>query len=421
MAASSDAQSSRRARDYAMVKHRTDPFIEHIRDCLHAAFTSTDRVLELSTTWKHLENLINDCHEAQARNDGSESKTELKILVPRIGTFHTPLFVTEAFAEYNSKYCLTARHFVRPSFNEIRHILNLAQINAIGKDLKLITLDGDCTLYSDGKTFEDEKLARYLCRLITEGVYVALVTAAGYGNNSEKYEARIQLLLDTFAALDLPEEARARFFVMGGECNFLLRCNAQSRLVPLEQHTWENELLKSCLDQKDAFLDVCEAAMVRAQEELNLRTRLIRKDRALGMIPGGGEGKKKYPLGSGGKSIRRELLDECVLRVKDAVRKSGIDITYCAFNGGQDVWVDVGNKSIGVRCLQDYLKLSSKETLHVGDQFSDIGNDVAARSCAPTAWIRNPRETRYCLKMMLKRMGHSTKAFDAPVSPSGAT
>jgi IMP and pyridine-specific 5'-nucleotidase len=59
------------------------------------------------------------------------------------------------YEEYNAKYSIASRKFVRPSFNEIRHILNLAQLTAIAKQLKLITLDGDCTLYADGKAFED--------------------------------------------------------------------------------------------------------------------------------------------------------------------------------------------------------------------------------------------------------------------------
>ena len=44
---------------------------------------------------------------------------------------------SEAFEQYDFKYCVTARKFIRPSFNEIRHILNLAQINAIAGGLRL--------------------------------------------------------------------------------------------------------------------------------------------------------------------------------------------------------------------------------------------------------------------------------------------
>jgi IMP and pyridine-specific 5'-nucleotidase len=28
------------------------------------------------------------------------------------------------------------------------------------------------------------------------------------------------------------------------------------------------------------------------------------------------------------------------------------DFPYCAFNGGGDVWFDIGNKKVGIECLQ---------------------------------------------------------------------
>ena len=38
------------------------------------------------------------------------------------------------------------------------------------------------------------------------------------------------------------------------------------------------------------------------------------------------------------------------------------------FNGGGDAWLDVGNKSVGVACLQAYFDFPSQNCLHVGDQ-----------------------------------------------------
>ena len=40
----------------------------------------------------------------------------------------------------NAKRSISARKFVPPSFNDIRHLLNSAQITAISKIVKLITL-----------------------------------------------------------------------------------------------------------------------------------------------------------------------------------------------------------------------------------------------------------------------------------------
>ena len=41
----------------------------------------------------------------------------------------------------------------------------------------------------------------------------------------------------------------------------------------------------------------------------------------------------------------------------------GPSIPYCAFNGGSDAWVDVGNKRVGVQVLQAYLGIEPAETV----------------------------------------------------------
>lgn len=124
----------------------------------------------------------------------------------------------------------------------------------------------------------------------------------------------------------------------------------------------------------------------------------------------------------------RKVLDECVLRIKHAIKSNGIKLPYCAFNGGQDCWLDVGNKRVGVEALQviwkNFLTRSAHcfpnyqsslidgaydavsavkahfgvgpaETLHIGDQFLNTGNDISARSVATTVWVTDPDETRY--------------------------
>lgn len=71
-------------------------------------------------------------------------------------------------------------------------------MDAIADTLKLMTLDGDCTLYEDGEALQDEAMAESICRLLEAEVYVALVTAAGYGVDASRYEARIGVLLESF-------------------------------------------------------------------------------------------------------------------------------------------------------------------------------------------------------------------------------
>jgi IMP and pyridine-specific 5'-nucleotidase len=150
-----------------------------------------------------------------------------------------------------------------------------------------------------------------------------------------------------------------------------------------------------------ALLDVAEATTTKAIEELNLRGRAIRKKRSVGLIP------------NPGQELSRESLDEAVLRVHEIVNKmndgKGPGLPYCSFNGGNDVWLDVGNKRVGVQVLQSYLGIPAHDTLHIGDQFLNTGNDFAARTVAPCIWITNPQETTYILKSILRLAGVSVR------------
>ena len=109
--------------------------------------------------------------------------------------------------------------------------------------------------------------------------------------------------------------------------------------------------------------------------------------------------------------IPREALDETVLRVHEvlnerascsACSRSPKQLPFCAFNSERDVWIDVGNKRVGVDILGSYLGIDYRETIHVGDQFLNTGNDFAARSVCPCIWITNPDETTYILKSILR-------------------
>jgi IMP and pyridine-specific 5'-nucleotidase len=64
-------------------------------------------------------------------------------------------------------------------------------------------------------------------------------------------------------------------------------------------------------------------------------------------------------------------------------------------SGGNDVFVDIGDKSWGVlACQRIFGGIEGAKTLHVGDQFLSAGaNDFKARLACTTAWIANPQET----------------------------
>jgi hypothetical protein len=89
---------------------------------------------------------------------------------------------------------------------------------------KLICFDGDQTLYSDGANFDkNQKLAKYLYLLLKHGVALAVVTAAGYEYQTMKYELRLSGLLTYFKEKGLEVDDLERFYIFGGECNYLMR------------------------------------------------------------------------------------------------------------------------------------------------------------------------------------------------------
>jgi len=148
------------------------------------------------------------------------------------------------------------------------------------------------------------------------------------------------------------------------------------------------------------LLDVAESTVNQAMKELRLRGTIMRKKRAIGLYP------------KANQIIPREALDETVLRVHDKLREhDGVKLPFCAFNGGSDVWVDVGNKRVGVHMLTAYLGIPPEEVIHVGDQFLNTGNDYAARGVCPCIWITNPEETTYILKSILRLAGVPLDTF----------
>jgi IMP and pyridine-specific 5'-nucleotidase len=54
--------------------------------------------------------------------------TRLNSLVPTLGEFFTDLELIPALNEFDKEHCIRSRIYIAPSFSEIRHILNLAQV-----------------------------------------------------------------------------------------------------------------------------------------------------------------------------------------------------------------------------------------------------------------------------------------------------
>jgi IMP and pyridine-specific 5'-nucleotidase len=155
--------------------------------------------------------------------------------------------------------------------------------------------------------------------------------------------------------------------------------------------TWSQPTITSLLDLAEASLRECVT-------NLALPATVLRKERAVGIVP-------SVP----GHRLPRESLEETVLVVQKKLEMSdvGNNLPFCAFNGGNDVFVDIGDKSWGVLVCQNYFgklaggvdggkreDIRGDRTLHVGDQFLSAGsNDFKARAVGTTAWIASPAET----------------------------
>ncbi|KAI5068033.1 hypothetical protein GOP47_0016378 [Adiantum capillus-veneris] len=312
----------------------------------------------------------------------------LKKLVPSIGRFHSHLPLVQALQEYDQFSCLSRRKYVPPNFAEIRHVLNIAQVHAIAENLSLITFDADGTLYADGHHIErDNKMICHIIKLLQHGAHVAIVTAAGYPGEPEKFETRFAGLLAAFEDLGLPQTITSLFHIMGGECNYLLEVNEGYRLEFVEDNLWKSKdmLEWSSVDIRELLSDA-ECTLKSAAARLRVPVEIIRKPRAVGVIP-------KEPT-------IYEVLEEMALTVQ--VQLVGAKLPFCAFNGGKDVFVDVGNKSVGLGALMTYLKKKPCEMLHVGDRFTISGNDAATRSKCPILWVANPEETAFYTRMLLR-------------------
>ncbi|KAL4932515.1 IMP 5'-nucleotidase ISN1 [Aspergillus undulatus] len=433
--------------EYALKSHRRDQLIEWIKALLAVPFVlhsqptavhlwqqeDTSRLAEVALDthqryaeiFRDVERLLNDHIEHESSHAAGNSK--LKLLVPTVGTFFTKLYLTEAFKYQDQIRHISRRRFVAPSFNDVRLVLNSAQILGLlyTKGLELVTFDGDVTLYDDGENLNaDNPVIERIIRLLQQNIKVGIVTAAGYTEEAKYYE-RLKGLLDVVHdSSSLTDEQRSALIVMGGESNYLFKYDASSphRLayVPREQWligemaTWKEDDIKELLNIAEASLRACVA-------NLDLPVSILRKDRAVGV----------YPQSKG--RLFREQLEETVLVVQNTVERSQVAsrLPFCAFNGcspffvchsirefrsrkrkkpesdqpcmlillgqpgGNDVFVDIGDKSWGVRACQQYFGgIDPARTLHVGDQFLSAGaNDFKARLASTTAWIASPAET----------------------------
>ncbi|CAG5146617.1 uncharacterized protein ALTATR162_LOCUS1908 [Alternaria atra] len=391
----------------ALKTHRRDQLIEWIKGLLAvpfvlhshptAVFEPNDESVEHQASiaqrryaeiLRDVEEIIND--HIQHQKDGKPDRSKLKLLVPTVANFFTSLALHDAFIWQDQRRFISHRRFVPPSFNDVRLVLNTAQVMSLIRNgpLELVTFDGDVTLYDDGKDLtEDNPIIPKILDLMRRGSKIGIVTAAGY-TEAKPYYGRLYGLLDAIQASDLPLEARQNLIIMGGESNFCFKFDENSpvllRLIPREEWLLKEMLSWHESDIKD-LLDRAEASLRDTIRNFRMEADVVRKERAVGIVP------------KRGHKFCRETLEETVLIVQKILEISevGQRLPFCAFNGGNDVFVDIGDKSWGVlACQRIFGGIEGSKTLHVGDQFLSAGaNDFKARLACTTAWIANPQET----------------------------
>lgn len=471
--------TSRYRVEYALKSHRRDEFIEWIKGLLAVPFVLHSDVENYDTDFtKHVEDpdayedyilsreyeialesqkryreIFQDVEklvehtitidDLQEKHPDYVGTSRLRKLVPSVGKFFTPLPLTEAFLIEDSRRLISKRRLVSPSFNDVRIILNTAQVLAlakiykdhskVGSRLKLITFDGDVTLYEDGSSLTPESpVIDKLVKLLSMDLFIGVVTAAGYPGQlgAPQYYARLKGLIDRIRMTpELTDNQRENLLVMGGESNYLFRySNELANLKFIEAEEWYLPIMMNWDKKKiDYIMHTTDKHLRHLQRKFNLdsadRTTIIRKERSIGIIPNPGfkilrEHLEEMVLSCSLKMqeilIRTSKLD--ALKLPDQKNASEDEIKLCAFNGGSDVWVDIGDKSLGVESLQKYLckdtryehtvcPILKSESLHIGDQFASVGaNDFKARLSACTVWIANPRETVAILDDLIQHL-----------------
>lgn len=426
--------------EYHLKSHRKDGFVDWIKGLLATPFvlhavshdvddlTTTQRVRsQYAEIFKDIQNLVAnkidfDSRNGQLRQDEDSEvrydlmgKSRLNQLVPTIGSFFTELPLEKAFLWEDSQRGISERRMVAPSFNDVRRILNTAQIfYFVDKrrkyhcnQLKLVTFDGDVTLYEDGGSLDyTSPVISYIVKLLAADIRVGIVTAAGYDEPSQ-YEQRLKgLIVAVHDASSLTIEQKHNLTVMGGESNYLFRyyesSDSEFGFQTVDQGEWLlPHMTEWEISDMDQTLDFAEKTLKSLRDRLHLpaETIIVRKKRAVGIVPG----ERFDPVSQRQVRVKleREQLEEVVLTLQTTLETfpPARRIKFSCFDGGSDVWCDIGGKDLGLRVLQNYYcpsnPIKPSETLHVGDQFAPVGsaNDFKARLAGCTLWIASPAET----------------------------
>lgn len=215
---------------------------------------------------------------------GTQDRSKLRLLVPTVGIFFTPLLLHDAFIYQDSRRYISWRRFVPPSFNDIRLILNTAQVMSLVRSgpLELVTFDGDVTLYDDGQSLDaDSPVIPRILQVLRRGTKVGIVTAAGY-TEARRYYERLRGLLDAVHSSDLTSIQKEGLVVLGGESNYLFKFSEgePDRLKYVSRNIWLLDEMRLWLEEDiTELLDVAELALKDCVNNLRLEAQILRKER----------------------------------------------------------------------------------------------------------------------------------------------
>lgn len=295
--------------------------------------------------------------------------------MPTVGGFFTPLPLEDAFKYQDSRKRISSRRFVAPSFNDVRAVLNTAQCMSIAHDgpLRLVTFDGDLTLYDDGESLEPANpVIDRILQLLRRGTYIGIVTAAGYSDPTG-YVSRLWGLLRAVHHAEVEGVLKdPKLVIIGGECNYLcihdglqqgtdepvLKMIPRDDWVLSEMKTWDTKKMQRLLDVAEEALQIC-------MDTLGLDGTILRKEYAIGIIPNKNKSNIRF---------KREQLEETVLVTQQYLdySESSRGIPFCVFNGGRDVFVDIGvsHPRASPVCADASPKSASSLSFHVSTLFS---------------------------------------------------
>ena len=212
-----------------------------------------------------------------------------------------------------------------------------------GGPLELVTFDGDVTLYDDGQSLTmDNVVIPRILGLMRKGTRIGIVTAAGYAEGRRYYE-RLHGLLDALHASDLPISLKQNLIVLGGESNYCFKFAEDSpdllKLVPRKEWLLDEMLLWQEVDITE-LLDVAETALRDCINYMHLPADILRKERAVGIIPQAGtkfarESLEETVLVTQKILVRLSLFclyNSCLIIVQE-MSTVGRRLPFCAFNG----------------------------------------------------------------------------------------